>query len=311
MEGTLILNLSYSDSDAKAAVLFINSVIKYMKENNFYIGEKIDVNGKFLAIEDIDFDSVVLPANQKKSIKIGALDFFKKKEIYAKAGLSFKRGMLLTGQPGTGKTLLGKILMKQTESTFIWVTAAMMQEASDVDYLFRMASELGNCILFLEDIDDYLEKSGAVDVLKTAMDGLGGLNDGIVTILCTNFPDRIPKALCRPGRLDEIFILQLPDEALRYKILMQVSKEMDLENREEELQKLAKETEGLTPACLKEIIIYSLLLAVDDERETINKEDLSTATFKVKDTKETVTDRLSEIDEKKLVIEIKKSKESD
>jgi len=304
--GYLNLNLSYANTDTNLALGFIKEVEVYMKDNNFYIGEKIDAFGNFLPIEDLDFEDLVLPEKQKKALKLGVLDFFNKKELYIKNNISFKRGILLTGVPGTGKSFFGKILMKATTSTFIWATANELQSDSDIKYLFKMAGELGDVILYLEDIDNYLEKTGAVDILKTTLDGLAGENEGIVTVLCTNFPDRIPKALLRPGRMDDVFILQLPDESLRLKILKTISKTWEIEDADNVLKDLASNTQGLTPACLKEILIYSLLLTADDGREVITKIEVNTALDKVKDSRETITERLSEIDEKKLIIEIKK-----
>jgi ATP-dependent 26S proteasome regulatory subunit len=308
--GNMILTLEYSELHSKESIKFVDDVVLYMKENNFYIGEKIDVTGKFLSVQDIDFDSVVLPESHKKSIKVGALEFFNKKEIYTKNNLPFKRGLIFTGVPGTGKTLTGKILMNKSDATFLWVTADVLGRAGDVKSLFTMAKELSPCILFMEDIDDYLELDGAVDVLKTQMDGMDGL-DGIVTILCTNHPDKLPMALIdRPSRFDDVILFQLPDLELRFSILDKVGKEMNIENRNNILKDLAEKTEGLTGSHLKEIMVYALLLAADSERENITEDDLAQALIKVLDTKETITDKLSEVNVKCLVDEIKNTKES-
>ena len=309
--GNMILSVSYKSEDANESILFLDEVIKYMKDHNFYIGEKIDVTGKFLTVEDIDFDAVVLPEQNKKSIKLGALEFFSKKDLYTKNSLPFKRGLIFTGVPGTGKTLTGKILMNKTDATFLWVTADVLSRADDVKHIFGMAKELAPCILFMEDIDDYLELDGAVDVLKTKMDGMDSI-DGIVTILCTNFPDRLPQALIdRPSRFDDVILFQLPDLGLRFSILNQVGKEMEIENRKSILTEIAEQTEGLTGSHLKEIMVYALLLSADDGREVITEDDLAQALLKVKNTKETITDGLSEVNVKCLIDEIKTKKESD
>jgi len=92
--GTLFLTVSYSNQNALESLKLFNSVEVYMKDNNFYQGEKINVNGKFLTLTDIDFSEVILPEMDKKSIKIGALDFFHKKEIYNKHKIPYKRGLI-------------------------------------------------------------------------------------------------------------------------------------------------------------------------------------------------------------------------
>ena len=166
------------------------------------------------------------------------------------------------------------------------------------------------CDLTIRSIDDFLEKEGAVDAIKTQMDGMDAL-DGIVTILCTNYPDRLPMALIdRPSRFDDVILFHLPDEDLRFAILSKVGEPMNIENREPILKAIAKETKGLTGSHLKEIMVYALLLAADDDREIITENDLAAALTKVKNTKQIITDKLSEVNVKCLIDEIKKNKES-
>lgn len=296
--GTMELTVMYKSENSTEALELVDSITGYMTENNFYKGEKIDATGKFLTIPDLEFDSVQLPDDVKKSIKVGALEFFKKKEIYLKNKIPFKRGLIFTGTPGTGKTHTGKILMNKSECTFIWVTADMVSYSSDVKRLFKMAKELSPSILFMEDIDDYLEKRGSVDTLKTQMDGMDGV-EGICTILCTNHPDRLPKALIdRPSRFDDVILFKLPDADLRFKILAGVAKPIEIENKESILKELAEKTKGLTGAHLKEIVVYALLLAADDGREKLKESDLAKAYLKVIDNKKRITEGLSEVDVK-------------
>ena len=112
------------------------------------------------------------------------------------------------------------------------------------------------------------------------------------------------------SRFDDVIIFSLPDEDLRFSILSKVGEPMDIENRKSILKEIAKETEGLTGSHLKEIMVYALLLSADDNRETITEDDLATALLKVKNTKSIITDRLSEVNVKCLIDEIKKNKES-
>ena len=312
--GFIHLDISYAKKHTVNSILFLDSIIKYMKNNNFYLNEKIDANGKFLTLENIGFDSLILPESQKKAIKVGALDFFKKKELYEKNGIAYKRGIIMTGQPGTGKTHACKVLMNAATSTFIWITADVLTHKGDIKHIFDMARELAPVILVIEDADDYLELEGSVDTLKTQLDGMDAVS-GIVTILCTNYPERLPKSLIdRPSRFDDILIFELPDEDLRLSLLNKFSELMNIENRDYIFKEIAKETKGLTGAHLKEIIIYSLLLASDDERDIITEDDLAKALLKVKNTKEIAIHGLKDIDVKCLLKElghVKKNKESD
>jgi ATP-dependent 26S proteasome regulatory subunit len=276
-----------------------------MAENNFYKGEKIDAAGQFLPIPELDFDSIKLPEDKKQAIKVGALEFFKKKDIYDKNNIPWKRGLIFTGRPGTGKTHMGKILMKNAECTFIWVTSNMCSDSHDVKYIFRMALELAPVIIFMEDLDGFLSYDSNIATLKTQMDGMENVN-GICTILCTNFPDRLPKALInRPSRFDEIVIFELPDENIRYQILKSIGEPMLIKDKDNILLEVAKATEGLTGAHLKEILVYSLLLAADEGREEINNIDLSKAVEKVKGNTK-LNDQLKEISVKSIMDELKK-----
>jgi len=290
------------------AKTFQDAYLTWSKDNNFLKGEKITPNGEFLSLPETTFEDVKIVSDKKKSIEVGALEFFNKKDIYIKNKLQFKRGLIFAGEPGTGKTLTGKALLVNSKSTFIWVTASDLLDSygsidqSSFKRLLKMAKELSPCILFAEDVDDYLASSGSVDVIKTQMDGLDSM-DGVVTILCTNYAERIPKSLIdRPSRFDDVIMFDLPTEILRYEILEAHTKGMDIEDKETNLKYVAKESDGLTGAHLKEIAIYSLLLAADGNRERIEKQDLETALNKVKKTRELIT---SLEDTKKYVDKIK------
>lgn len=301
----------YSDSSSKdLASNFVTGYETWAKENNFFIGEKITAKGEFLDIPDMDFDTVKLPADQKKAIKVGALEFFNKKDIYIKNNLPFKRGLIFAGEPGTGKTLTGKALLNKSESTFIWVTSADLSNSyGDINskafkqYL-EMAKELSPCILFAEDVDDYLDSKSAVDTIKTQMDGLNSM-DGVVTILCTNYPESIPKSLIdRPSRFDDVIKFELPDEELRLEILEAHMKSVTIKDRDTALKTIAKKSEGLTGAHLKEVAVYSILLAADDNnREEINLKDLNKALDKVLKTRELINNM---VEKKKYVQDIRK-----
>lgn len=303
--GTVDLYMSYNEKDSEIAIELMEKVDKYMADNNFYKGEKIDAAGQFLPIPDLDFDSIKLPEEKKQAIKIGALEFFKKKEIYDKNKIPFKRGLIFTGLPGTGKTHMGKILINKSDCTFIWVNNNMISCSSDVKYLFRMAKELAPTILFVEDIDGFLESERNVGALKAQMDGMEDVN-GICTILCTNFPDKLPRALInRPSRFDDVVIFELPDENLRYQILRSIAEPIVIKDAETNLLEVAKATEGLTGAHLKEILIYSVLLAADEDREEVNITDLAKAVEKVKGNTN-LSEQLKEISVKSILDELKK-----
>ncbi len=276
------------------ANIFIEGYETFALENNFLKGEKITPQGKFLDIPEIQFEDVKLKKDKKQAIKVGILSFFSKKKIYQKNKLPFKRGLIFAGKPGTGKTLVGKALINEINNTFIWVTSGdLMTRWGDIDpkafgRLLAMAKELAPTILFAEDIDDYLATKLTVDTIKTQMDGLDSM-DGIVTVLCTNYPEKIPKTLIdRPSRFDDVIIFDLPDEGLRYEILDVHSKNIKIKERDKVLKIIAKNSEGLTGAHLKEIVVYSMLLAADANRDETVEKDFDKALDKVKETRKLI-----------------------
>lgn len=301
------LSLKYRENDNDLAIGFLKSVEKYMVDNNYYKGEKITAAGSFLPIPNLTFDDVKLADDKKRAIKMGALEFFKKREVYEKNNIPFKRGLIFTGLPGTGKTLSGKILMSNSNCTFIWVTSDMVCYSEDVKYLYDMAKELAPCILFMEDLDNYLAKLGAVDVIKTQMDGLESV-DGICTILCTNYPDRLPRALLdRPSRFDDLIIFELPNKTLRYEILIKISEAMSIKDKEQALNAIAEKSDKLTGAHLKEVLVFSILLAADEGREVVEYSDLEKALNKVLKTRELINSEISKLDMKNFILSLQKS----
>ena len=276
------VNFYYTEPMTSKILELAGELDKWVDANNWFKGEKINFRGQFLSLEDMSFDIVKLPEEQKQAIKLGAIEFFEKAEIYAKKNLPHKRGMIFTGEPGTGKTLTGKVIMNNCKSTFIWLTASDLEYGGTAAGMFKMARKLAPCVIFAEDVDDFVTSSHSVDSLKTEMDGMKS-NDGIVTILCTNFPKNIPKALLdRPGRFDDVIKFELPDEKIRYEILDVHTKNIDIENKEEVLKSMASQTEGFSGAHLKELVTYSMLLAIDDNREEVKAADLIKALEKIK-----------------------------
>lgn len=286
--GCFDIRLFYAETSKDAAREFLNEIRSWADDNNFYKGEKITFTGKFLPVGEETFDDLKLPEEQKQVIKFGCLDFFSRKALYQKNALAFKRGIIFSGEPGTGKTLTGKILLANTKSTFVWVAASDLVGSGDVKRMFAMARSLAPCIIFAEDVDDLIQYRTNVDALKTEMDGLKS-NDGIVTVLCTNFPDKLPGALIdRPGRFDDVVKFELPDSDTRLDILMGLSKSMAIENRESSLKTIADKTDGFSGAHLKELLTYALLLAVDSNREEITAKDLEASLAKMNQTRQLV-----------------------
>jgi hypothetical protein len=224
----------------------LSDTFGWVKEHNYLKNEKFTLSGEFLtAPKDLDWEDLKLEKSLKDSI-------LKANELLTKEGMLYSRGILMLGRPGTGKTLSCKLLMKNTQSTFIWVTAKEFDNSA-LSMAFDLARELAPTILCFEDIDTYIG-GHCVDLFKTELDGLIS-NEGICVILTTNHPENLPPALLdRPGRFHDICNFVLPNPEVRKEMILHFSK-MDV--RLDVLKQLVEDTEGFSGAHIKELVSFA------------------------------------------------------
>jgi hypothetical protein len=224
------------------------------------------LSGEFLEEPKEDWVSLILSSDQKETIQKVADQLKEKKEKMA------GRGLLFIGPPGTGKTKTGRVLMSEVDSTFIWVSSRDFRRIGALNALtlsFSMARDLAPSILFIEDIDTWLTEWGGtsdsvvVDLLKTELDGLKQ-NYGILTIMTSNYPEKLPASLLdRPGRFHHIINFELPDREERKEML-----EMWAGKIEEKLfDEILKKTEKFSGAHIKELVEYARIIAEEDSLE--------------------------------------------
>ncbi|MHA1995309.1 MAG: CDC48 family AAA ATPase [Candidatus Hodarchaeales archaeon] len=186
--------------------------------------------------------------------------------LYKYMGSESPRGILLTGLPGTGKTLLVKAVANQSSRNFISIKGAEIhskwigESERTVQEIFRKAKLTTPCIVFFDEIEIIFpvrtesnpSSERLVATLLTEMDGLEEIND-IIVIGATNRPDMIDPAVLRPGRFDYIIDLPLPDTVARGKILDIYVKDKPIDTNIS-IDSLAKLTAGFSGADLKGIV---------------------------------------------------------
>jgi len=223
-------------------------------------------------------------------------------ERFARIGVVPPKGVLLVGEPGTGKTMLAKAVANRTSATFIRVVGSELVQkyigegARMVRELFELAKEKSPSILFIDEIDAIAARriedgtSGEREVQRTMMQLLAEVDGfdqrGDVRIIgATNRPDILDPALLRPGRFDRIIEVPVPDEAGRKEILKIHTASMKLKE-DVNLDILAKLTEKATGADIKAISIEAGMFAARNKKDAIGMEDFERAIKKVKKSKQ-------------------------
>lgn len=227
------------------------------KENNFLKGEAFALSGEFIPRDNINWSDVFLiEKNQKPLTRMV-------NNLNAKGRNCPNRGIIMMGPPGTGKTLSGRVIKNLANSTFIWISARDFHRSGafgGFEYAFELAKELAPCVLFFEDIDNWIGRD-TVDLMKTEMDGLTK-SSGVITILTTNFPENLPEALVdRPGRFHEILKIDLPNDQVRKQMISKWVQGVGLE----QIQKAVDRTKGYSGAHIYELAQFAKAITETDE----------------------------------------------
>ena len=239
----------------------------------------------------IKFSDVAGQDEAKESLA-ELLDFLHNPEKYHDIGAKQPKGALLVGPPGTGKTLLAKALAGEAGVPFYSISGSEFVEmfigvgASRVRDLFENAKKNAPCIIFIDEIDAIGksrdnqfsandEREQTLNQLLSEMDGFDG-QKGIVILAATNRPEILDQALLRPGRFDRRIIVEKPDLPGREAILKVHTAKIKLVD-DVNLHELALATSGATGADLANMVNEGALLAVKDDRKTVNQKDLMEA----------------------------------
>jgi len=245
------------------------------------------------------------------------IEFLKNPKKFTRLGGRIPRGVLLSGQPGCGKTLLAKAIAGEADVPFFSISGSDFVEmfvgvgASRVRDLFKQAKDSAPCIIFLDEIDAVGRRRGAgfsqgghdereqtLNAILVEMDGFNS-TDGVIVIAATNRPDVLDPALIRPGRFDRQISVPLPDVKGRLEILKVHAKKVKL-GPNVDLEKIARGTPMFSGADLAAIINEAAIAATMQNKDFIEHEDLEEARDKVKFGRAKKS-RVREKDENKLV----------
>ena len=244
------------------------------------------------------------------------VDFLKNPDKYKKIGARLPKGALLVGPPGTGKTLLAKALAGEAGVPFFSLSGSDFVEmfvgvgASRVRDLFKQATSMAPCIIFIDEIDAIGksrdsqygggndEREQTLNQLLSEMDGFDS-SKGIIILGATNRPEVLDKALLRPGRFDRRIIVEKPDLKGRVDVLKVHSHDVLMDDTVD-LEEIALATSGAVGADLANMVNEAAIMAVKDGRQVVSQKDLFEAVEVVLAGKEK-KDRILGEEEKKIV----------
>ena len=247
---------------------------------------------------NVTFDDVAGVEEAKDEV-MEIVEFLKNPKKFQRLGGRIPRGVLLVGEPGTGKTLLAKAIAGEADAPFFSISGSDFVEmfvgvgASRVRDLFKQAKDNSPCIIFLDEIDavgrrrgsgfssgGHDEREQTLNAILVEMDGFE-TNDQVIVVASTNRVDVLDPALTRPGRFDRQVYVPLPDVKGRLEILKVHSRKVKL-GPNVDLLRLARATPGFSGADLAAIINESALGATMAGKEFIEQDDLEEARDKVR-----------------------------
>ncbi len=224
------------------------------------------------------------------------VDFLKNKEKFCAVGARVPRGVLLAGEPGTGKTLLARAIAGEAGVPFFAASGSDFSGiivglgVAKIKEIFEMAKHSAPCILFIDEIDaigqrrsthsyNDQDREQTLNQLLIEMDGFAN-DTGIIVIGATNRPDMLDAALLRPGRFDRQVHIELPDMSGRNEILNLYAKKVKIDS-DVNLQDVARGTTGFSGADLENLLNEAALHAVRAGRKAIATPDIEEARDKI------------------------------
>jgi cell division protease FtsH len=225
------------------------------------------------------------------------IEFLRDPKKFTRLGGRIPKGLLLVGQPGTGKTLLARAIAGEAEVPFLSISGSDFVEmfvgvgASRVRDLFDQGKKNAPCIIFIDEIDavgrhrgaglggGHDEREQTLNQLLVEMDGFES-NEGVILVSATNRPDVLDPALLRPGRFDRQVVVPLPDVKGREKILEVHTRKTPLAD-DIDFAVIARGTPGFSGADIENLVNESVLYAARYGKDKVHMSDFEFAKDKV------------------------------
>ena len=291
-DGERFATILSKDQDGDQRIVFITTTegrgleLLDELEDDFYAngplnGAFFDINYNFLKRSDMVEELLAWNPSIRSQLQKDVLDFLRLMPILGERGLPNSRGIILSGAPGTGKTMYAKSLAAEADTTTILISAEMIQQRHDIKSAFKLARRLSPSLIIIEDIDT----AGTVSRKFTdhpilgeylqAMDGMEP-NNGVVILATTNHTENIDPAISdRPGRFDRIIEVPLPDKNQRKEIIQNLLRNMPTKSPSGKVvDKIATGSKGLSGAWIRELVQTAMIETISDGREEMEPSDL-------------------------------------
>jgi hypothetical protein len=232
----------------------------------------------FHAIKGATFDNLILREGLKEGLREDLAQFFASRTTYETYNIPWKRGILLVGPPGNGKTHAVKAIINSIGQPCLYVKSVRVEHSTDEENIravFERARKSAPCILVLEDLDSLLTPQNRSFFLNE-LDGFAA-NVGIVTLATTNHPEQLdPAILDRPSRFDRKYPFNLPElpERMAYISLWNATLQETLHISDAAILQLSEATDGFSFAYLKELFLSAMMRWITRPQQETMKQAL-------------------------------------
>ena len=238
----------------------------------------------YASIKSATFENLILPPQLKHELREDFRRFLNSREVYRKYGIPWKRGVLLIGPPGNGKTHAIKALVNELNLPCLYVksfTADRATEQNNMRAVFARARRIAPCLVVLEDLDALIDDENR-SFLLNELDGFAA-NEGVVVIASTNHPEKLdPAILDRPSRFDRKYQFDLPALTERLAYINHWNHRLEPELRLSGMEALAVAecTDRFSYAYLKELFLSSMMEWINTQESVPNSGGIATAILK-------------------------------